>query len=176
MSTEEQEAQPDPEVARRKTVLELLFISVIGITVLGAFIAALTYDFISARAPLFIMVPLLFLIGVQFNRARKEVHAPDLLAEVMRAFKGENSSFNSVMTFVGLMILLILLIYVAGHYVGISVFMFVLFYWISKEHPLLSLAIAVGVTALIFVLFEYGFNIELYRGYLFRLMTRYEWF
>jgi hypothetical protein len=65
-----------------------------------------------------------------------------------------------------------LLIDLVGHYIGISVFMFVLMRWIAKEKLWLSLAIAAGVTLLIFVLFEYGFNIELYRGYLFKLLSR----
>lgn len=176
MQSDQPPPQPEDLVARRKTVLELCFISLLGIAVLGAFIAALTYDFVSARAPLFIMVPLLLLIGVQFNRTRKQAHARDLFAEASLAVKGENSNFNSVAGFVGLMILLLLLIYVAGHYVGISVFMFVLLRWVSKEHPILSLLIAVSVTVLIYFLFEHGFNIELYRGYIFRLLSRYELF
>ena len=71
------------------------------------------------------------------------------------------------------MALLLLLIYVAGHYVGISVFMFVLMYWISREHPVLALVVSIGVTVLIYFLFEHGFSIELYRGYIPRLLSRY---
>jgi MFS family permease len=176
MHPDQQGGTPEEIAARRKSVLELVFISVLGIAVLGAFIAALTYDFVSARAPLFIMVPLLLLIGMQINRSRKEAHLPDVIAELSVAFRGKNSDFNSVAGFIGLMVLLLLLIYVAGHYVGISVFMFVLLRWISKEHPVLSLLIAVGVTVLIYFLFEHGFNIELYRGYIFRLLSRSELF
>lgn len=176
MQSDQQQAQSEASAARRKTVLELCFISLLGIMVLGGFIAALSYDFVSARAPLFIMVPLLILIGIQFNRARRQAHVQDLIAEMSLAVKGKNSDFNSVAGFVGLMILLLLLIYVAGHYIGISVFMFVLLRWISKEHPVLSLLIAVGVTIVIYFLFEHGFNIELYRGYIFRLLSRYELF
>ncbi len=51
--------------------------------------------------------------------------------------------------------------------------MFVLLYWISREHPILSLIVAFGVTVLIYFLFEEGFNIQLYRGYLPRLLMRY---
>lgn len=173
MPDEQRDSTQNDLEARRKAVLELCFISLVGIAVISAFIAALTYDFVSARAPLFIMVPLLILIGIQFNRTRKHAHARNLVAELSLAFKGENSNFNSVTGFIGLMVLLLLLIYVAGHYIGISVFMFVLLRWISKEHPILSLLISVGVTVLIYFLFEHGFNIELYRGYIFRLLSRY---
>ncbi|MFQ5981748.1 MAG: tripartite tricarboxylate transporter TctB family protein [Woeseiaceae bacterium] len=70
------------------------------------------------------------------------------------------------------MSLLLILIYVAGHYVGISVFMFVLMYTISREHPIFALIVSVGVTVLIYFLFEHGFNIELYRGYIPGLLAR----
>jgi len=176
MPDKRQDNKPIEVAARRKAVLELCFISLLAITVAGAFIAALTYDFVSARAPIFIMVPLLLLIGAQLNRTRRQAHVHDLLEEASLALRGKNNGFNSVASFVGLMVLLLLLIYVAGHYVGISVFMFVLLRWISKEHPILSLLISVGVTVLIYVLFEHGFHIELYRGYIFRLLSRYELF
>lgn len=161
---------------RRKAVLELCFIALLGLAVVGAFVSALSYDFVSARAPLFVMVPLLFLIGVQFNRARKSAHVSDMITELSHAIRGRNSNFNSVAGFIGLMALLLLLIYVAGHYIGILVFMFVMLRWISGEKLLLALMISLSVTALIFALFEYGFNIELYRGYMFRWLARAELF
>ena len=49
----------------RKAALELCFVSFIGIVVSAGFVVALNYDIVSARAPLFIMVPLLFLIAAQ---------------------------------------------------------------------------------------------------------------
>lgn len=156
----------DPQ--KKRLVLELCFISLLGIVVLGAFVAALSYDFISARAPLFIMLPLLLLIGVQFNRARKQVPARELIDELSLAIRRQNGDFNRVAGFIALMLLLLLLIYVAGHYIGISVFMFVLLKRFAKESWLLSALVSVGVTVLIYVLFEHGFSIELYRGALYR--------
>ena len=49
-------------VANKKT-LELCFIVVVGLFVAAAFISALSYDLVSARTPLFIMVPLLIPLG-----------------------------------------------------------------------------------------------------------------
>ncbi len=169
--------QQDPgehdETAQNNVVLELVFITFIGLVVIGALVAALNYDFISARAPLVIMVPLLILIATQFNKTRRRAGHDVLRNQLSYAFKGRNSKFNSVLRFIAYMTLLLLLIYVAGHYVGISVFMFVLMYWISRERPILALLVSVGVTVLIYFLFEHGFNIELYRGYIFKLLGRY---
>ena len=159
--------------ARRKAALELVFISFVGVVVLGGFIAALTYDFVSARAPLVIMVPLLLLIGVQVKRMLRMPHSRHVMAEAASALTGGNRNFTSVAGFIGVMALLLLLIYVAGHYIGIAVFMFVLLRVVSGERWMLSILITVGVTAVIFVLFEYGFNIELYRGYVYRLFAGY---
>ena len=175
MSVEEQETPEQHEQAQKKVALELIFISFIGLVVIGGFVAALGYDFVSARAPLVIMVPLLILIAYQFNKTRRQAENHVIVRHVSLALKGQNPDFNSVARFIGFMSLLLLLIWLAGHYVGIFVFMFVLLYWISREHPVLALLVSVGVTVLIYFLFEHGFNIELYRGYIFRLLSRYEW-
>jgi hypothetical protein len=158
--------------AQKKVALELVFIVIIGLFVLGGFIVALNYDFVSARAPIVVMVPLLILIALQFNKTRRQAEHHLVRHEIAHSLRGENREFNSVARFIGFMALLLVLIYLAGHYVGISLFMFVLMYWISREHPVLALVVAIGVTVLLYFLFEYGFNIELYRGYLFRLLSR----
>lgn len=157
-----------------KSTLEMCFISLVGIAVISAFIAALGYDFVSARTPLCIMVPLLILIGVQFNRTRKAVHVKAVLSDLSQVIKGRNESFNSVAGFVGWMVLLLLLILVTGHYAGIAVFMFILLRLIARESMLLSLILSVGVTVIIYVLFEHGFNIELYRGLFYKLWFGYD--
>ena len=173
MFDNQQDSGNNDETTQNSVALELVFISFIGLVVIGAFIAALNYDFVSARAPLVIMAPLLILIGMQFNKIRRQVGHDVLRNQLSHAFKGHNSKFNSVLRFIAYMTMLLLLIYVGGHYVGISVFMFVLMHWVSKERPILALLISVGVAVLIYFLFEHGFNIELYRGYIPRLLGSY---
>jgi len=173
MADDLKDARGHEVAAQKKVALELVFIAIIGLIVLGGLVSALSYDFISARAPLVIIVPLLILIAIQLNRTRKQAEHRVVLHELTHALKGENRDFNSVLRFIAFMALLLLLIYVAGHYVGISVFMFVLMYWISREHPVLALVVSVGVTLLVYLLFEHGFNIELYRGYVPWLLSRY---
>lgn len=163
----------DRKDSGKNVALELTFISFIGLVVIGAFVAALNYDFISARAPLIIMTPLLILIAVQINSTRRQAQPGVLHKQFGDAFKGRNSTFNSVLRFVAYMTFLLLLIYVGGHYVGISVFMFVLMRWVSNERAILALLVSIGVTVLIYFLFEHGFNIELYQGYIPRLLGRY---
>jgi hypothetical protein len=173
MRTERPDLTGNDVEMRARVTLELCFITLIGLAVAIAFIVALSYDFISARAPLVVMVPLLLLIGVQINRTRRQAQACSVVAEFSSAVRGQSGQFNAIAGFICLMILLLLLIYAAGHYVGISVFMLFLLRRLSKESWLLSLAITIGITVIIYLLFEHGFNIELYRGYFFRFLLPY---
>ena len=173
MLDNQQDSGNNDETTQNSVALELVFISFIGLVVIGAFIAALNYDFISARAPLVIMVPLIILIAVQFNKMHRQAEQQVVLEQLSHALKGQNIRFNAVLRFVAFMTSLLLLIYVAGHYVGISVFMFVLMHWVSRERRILALLVSIGVTVLIYFLFEHGFNIELYRGYVPSLLGRY---
>ncbi len=161
------------EATRKSVALELMFISIVGLIIVGAFIVALNYDFVSARAPLVIMVPLLILIAMQFIKIRRRAEHHVVAMQLSQALSGRSSEFNAVLRFVAFMTILLLLIYVAGHYVGISLFMFVMMYRISREHPIFALLVSIGMTVLIYFLFEYGFNIQLYRGYLARLLGSY---
>lgn len=173
VSDDQQDSGNHDETEQKSVALELVFITFVGLVVVGALIAALNYDFVSARAPLVIFVPLLMLIGVQFNKMRRQAEHHVVLKQLSYSLTGRNSKFNTVLRFVAFMTFLLLLIYVAGHYVGISVFMFVMMYWISRERLILALLVSVGVSVLIYFLFEHGFNIELYRGYIPRLLGRY---
>ncbi len=159
----------DVENESNRITLELYFIVVVGLIVATAFISALSYDLVSARTPIVIMLPLTVLIGVQFNRARKASRNADVRSVLSTVAKGENKTFNRTAGFIGWMVLLLALIVVAGHYVGIAILMFVLLRLISKEEILFSVALSAGVTVVIFLLFELGFDIELHRGAIFRI-------
>ena len=154
--------------------LEFCFSLFVGIVVLAAFISSLTYDFVSARTPIVILIPLLILSVVQIKRAWNAVSAElNLKADLVNIFSLKNKEFNGIAGFFGWMIFLLILIFVTGHYVGMAVFMFFLMYLVAEEKLLLSLIISVVVTIIIYMLFEHLFNIELYRGLIFRIWAGY---
>ena len=153
--------------------LELIFIGLVGFAVVAAIIAALTYDFVSARTPLFILVPLLILIGVQINRSSRKTDAGTVMSGLSSVVRGNNKKFNTAAGLLGWTMLLMLLMRLVGHYVGIATFMYILLNVISKESKILSASISIGVTVIIYVLFEHGFNIEMYRGLFFELLSGY---
>ena len=76
----------------------------------------------------------------------------------------------------GWLCLMCVIIVVGGHYAGTVIFMFLMIYFIAKEPFLLSLSVTLGATLLLYGIFEYGFNIELYRGMIFRYFAGYEVF
>lgn len=166
-------AEEADEVTENNTTLELFFIVLIGLAFVAAFIAALNYDFVSARTPLVILVPLLILIGAQINRTRKATNAKTIQSSLSRVATGKDRKFNMVAGISGWIVMLMLLIFFAGHYVGVATFMYILLNVISKESKLLSALVSTGVTAILFVLFEIGFNIELYRGLLYSFLSGY---
>lgn len=153
-----------------KSTLELCFISFLAVVVLSALVTALSYDLVSARAPLVIILPLVMLIGLQFRRTLASSRAQSVVLELARTARGRNSTFNVVGGLIGWMLMLTALIAVAGHYAAIAVFMFMLLRLSSKERWRLSISIPIIVTVIMYGLFEHVFNIELYRGMLGRLL------
>ena len=169
MTNERQEKVNDEEKDSNKITLELYFIVAVGLIVAAAFVAASRYEFVSARTPIVIMLPLIILIGAQFFRVQKASRTVDVRSALSTVAKGDNKTFNRAAGFIGWMILLLTLIVVAGHYAGIAVVMFVLLRFVSREGILFSLALTAGVTVVIFLMFELGFDIELHRGAIFRI-------
>ena len=162
-------SQEIDETTGNKTTLELLFTTLLGLAFVAAFVAAFSYDRSSAQAPLIILVPLLVLITAQINRTRKATDKKTVVSDISCAVKGKNPNFSKAAGIVGWIVMLMLLIFIAGHYVGIAAFMFVLLHVVSREGRLLSALVSAGVTVIIYFLFEHGFNIEMYRGLVFDL-------
>lgn len=156
----------EPAADNGKAVAEFIFIVAVGLLTIGALLAALTYDLVSARTPLTILAPMLILIGIQFNRVRKKVTAAELHGEVLRVFGGQRARFRSAFALMFWMFFLLAVIWLTGHYAGMAIFMFVMLRMVAKEGLALSIGVTAGVTIAIYVLFAYVFNIELYRGLL----------
>lgn len=149
-------------------LLEICFLVFVGVVVLIAFSQALSYKLVSSRTPFVIMLPLGILIvihGLRLWRIRESFDPKSLFA---RAMAGLNGSFNSVLGISGWMIGMVLMILVFGHYAGVFLFCVILMRMLAGEKWVLTLAVAAGTTFFIFGVFEYLFNIELYRGLIVR--------
>ena len=156
--------------------LEICFLAFVFVVVLAAFIEAFNYKLVSSRTPFVIMTPLLILVvwhGVRLMN-------PDAWREVKfhagSAISGRYPLFNKLVGLSLAFVALGMIIYAFGHYIGIFAFMLFLMKVMGKEKLLLALIVSAVATGVIFVLFEKGFNIELYRGLLFRYMAGYRVF
>ena len=152
---------------------EICFLAFIGIIVVWAFIEALSYKIVSSRTPFVIMVPLLILITIHAGRlwkVRDEFHPG---RRISSAIRGDNPIFSKIVVFSGWMVFLVGIITVCGHLVGVFVFCLILMRFVADESWELTLIGAAGTTLFLFTVFEFIFNIDLYRGLVLRWFLGY---
>jgi hypothetical protein len=148
--------------------LEICFLGFIAFFVLVAFVQALGYKLVSSRTPFVIMVPLGILIVVhalRLWRARSEFHPG---ARIREALSGMTPGMNAVLGISAWMLVMVLMILVLGHYAGIFLFCVILMRFLAGEKWLLTILVSAAATFFIFAVFEYAFNIDLYRGLIVR--------
>lgn len=163
--------EPTRDQTVATSALELVVVIAIGVAFVAAIVAALTYDFVSARAPLFILFPLVILIGVQFRKIRTFLQANIGSSTFAVALKENRQKLGRSLQLVTWTGVLMVLMYVAGHYVASAAFMYLLLHNVSSESKKLSVTVSLIVTIILFVLFEHGFSIELSRGVIFEFLS-----
>ena len=153
--------------------LEVCFLAFIALVVVAAFFEALSYQLVSSRTPFVIMAPLAIVILIQARRLwalRDQTH---FKARFGAAISGGNTVLNKILTMCVWMVGLMITVVALGHYIGIGALSFVLMRWLSGERVAMAAGVAIATTAAIFMVFEVGFNVELYRGLLFRYFAGY---
>ena len=140
------------------------------------FIALIDYRPVTRRAPLVVMIPLaLLVLGETFKITRK-----------LRALKRENSTqtllprldrnkFAKASQILVWLIILLVMIYFAGHLGGILLFLVVFLKFVSKEPWKISLSVSAGVTLGLYALFEKILMIPLYRGAIYDAVSAWLW-
>jgi len=157
----------------KEIILQLSFISMLGLVIVSAFVETLGYSTSSALAPMIILVPLLGLVGYQLVHYVSAARGLNITATLAQVAGGHNITFNKVVVFCIWIVFLLMLIFVAGHYAGIAAFMYILLKYIAREKTILAVAIAGGVTLFIYILFEQVLGMELYRGMIYRVSAGY---
>ncbi len=153
--------------------LESVFLTIVGLIVLAAFVEAFSYKLVSSRTPFVIMVPLLLLIVFQSYRITRVGALREIRYHVGAALRGRYEAFGKLAR-LGLAIVgLFFVVYVFGHYVGVAAFVLWLMIALAGEKPVFSLLVAAATTAALFLVFEYVFNVDLYRGLFFRWLMGY---
>ncbi len=173
--TEKPEIQEPAERDRRNRLytLEVCFLAFVGLVVVLALLEATTYKIVSSRTPFVIMIPLLILIAIQARRLWSVRSEFDARARIAGAFAGRDVTLNKVVGFSAWMVGLVLIIVVFGHYAGIFLFCAILMRFLAGESWPLTLVVAAGTTLFIYGVFEFIFNIDLYRGLIIRWFLGY---
>jgi len=159
---------PDRERAGRYYALEICFLAFIAVVTLVFLWQATGYKLVSSRTPFVIMVPLLALIVVHARRLWRIRADFRPQARIRAALSGATPEVNSVFRISLWMTLLVFMIWVLGHVVGIAVFCIILMRFLAKESWPLTLIVTILTAAFIYGVFEYAFNIDLYRGLILR--------
>ncbi|MDU8941803.1 tripartite tricarboxylate transporter TctB family protein [Ovoidimarina sediminis] len=148
--------------------LEICFLAFIAVVTVAAFFEALTYKLVSSRTPFVIMVPLLILIAIHARRLWRVREGFDPRARIAKAFGGQVGNFNKVLGISTWMVGMVLMILVLGHYAGVFLFCVILMRMLAGEEWMLTVLTAAGVTLFIWGVFEFIFDISLYRGLIIR--------
>jgi hypothetical protein len=162
--------------AKDMAALDLCFVLFIGALMTGALVSALNYDFVSARTPIVILVPLLIMIAIQIKKSFSAAGFADIAHAFDKLVTGKYSVFNGVAGFFAWLLLLLILIFLAGHYAGMMIFMFMLLHMVAEEKLGLSLTISVSVALAIYLLFQQIFSIALNRGLVYQVWNGYSIF
>ena len=153
--------------------LEIVFLVVIGLVVLAAFFEALTYKLVSARTPFVIMVPLFILIALHGVRLYKRREQADVGKRLGMAIGGSLPGLNKVVMITISLVVMLLIIVGLGHYIGLAALSIFLMWRLGGVGFVRSVLVTIGMLITIFLIFEVAFDLELYRGLLFRWMAGY---
>jgi hypothetical protein len=155
---------------------DLLFSLLLIILLVVFFIAMIDYKPVTRRAPLVVMIPLALMVLVETVK----------IVQKLRVQKRENSTqtfwprldrkkLSKALQILAWLIVLLVLIYFAGHLGGIILFLFVFLKFVSKEPWKISVGVSAGVTLGLYVLFEKILMIPLYRGVIYDVVSTWLW-
>lgn len=165
------------ETARADShALETGFVILLLLLSVAAFLEALTYELVSSRIAFVALVPLIALLTAQLVRLLRADSLASVRARASEALAGRVPSFRKMIGMVWWLVALLLTIAVAGHYIAIAGFLTVLMRGLAREPWRITLIVTVATTALIYAAFEWGFDIELYRGLVYRYFAGYRVF
>ncbi|MBT8369538.1 MAG: tripartite tricarboxylate transporter TctB family protein [Deltaproteobacteria bacterium] len=140
------------------------------------FIALIGYKPVTRRAPLVVMIPLSLLVLGETVRItqklRSSKHENSTQAFIPRLDKkGLKKAFQIIVW----LIVLLIMIYFAGHLGGIILFLFMFLKFVSEEPWKIAVGVSAGVTLGLYVLFEKILLIPLYRGFIYDTASTWLW-
>ncbi len=156
--------------------MDLLFCLLLIVLLAIFFVACLGYKPVTRRAPLVVMIPLsMMLVGQLVVLVRKLKHARTKPGENSLLPKIDAKKLRKAAQLLLWMVLLMLMIYFAGHVGGIALFLILFLRFASRERWFLSISLALAVTAALYALFEVVLKIVLYPGAIHKYVSAMIW-
>lgn len=156
---------------------DFLFILFLIVLLIVFFIALAGYRPVTRRAPLVVMIPLsLMVLGetVRVIRRLRTVRRENP-EEAFILPRLDKKILKKALQIVVWLIILLIMIYFAGHVGGIAIFLLIFLRYISREPWKISMAVAVGATLGLYVLFEKILMIPLHRGVIYDTVSAWLW-
>lgn len=166
----------DDDKEKTNVQADLLFCLLLIVLLVVFFVATLGYKPVTKRAPLVVMIPLGMMLVGQLA----------VLVKKLKQTRAENVE-NSLLPKIDVkklwkaaqlllwMMLLILMIYLAGHVGGILLFLILFLRFASRERWLLSISLGLSVTVALYILFEVALRIVLYPGAIYEYVSALIW-
>ena len=155
---------------------DLLFSLLLIVLLVVFFIALTDYKPVTRRAPLVVMIPLAFMVLVETVKIIGKLRTLKR-ADATQTFlpRLDKKKLGKALQILAWLIVLLIMIYFAGHLGGIILFLFVFLKFVSKEPWKISVGVSAGVTMGLYILFEKILMIPLYRGAIYDAVSAWLW-
>ena len=155
---------------------DLLFSLLLIVLLVVFFIALTDYKPVTRRAPLVVMIPLAFMVLVETVKIIGKLRTLKR-ADTTQTFlpRLDKKKLGKALQILAWLIVLLIMIYFAGHLGGIILFLFVFLKFVSKEPWKISVGVSAGVTMGLYILFEKILMIPLYRGAIYDAVSAWLW-
>lgn len=150
---------------------DLLFCLFLFGLVVIFFIMAIGYKPVTRHAPMVVLIPLAFLLILQIALSIKKLKGIKDSGGTLFQSKIETKNLlRGSQLFLG-MAILIIMIYFCGQLFGIALFLILFLRFFSRERWTLALALGIGVTLGLHLLFEKILGITLYPGAIYKYVS-----
>ncbi len=155
---------------------DFLFSLVLVVLLVVFFIALIGYKPVARRAPLVVMVPLSLMVLGEVVRTTKRLRSVKRKNSTQTILpKLDKKKLKRAILILAWLIILLVMIYFAGHIGGIALFLFVFLKFVSEEPWKISVGVSAGVTLGLYILFEKILLISLYRGAIYDTVSAWLW-
>ena len=168
--------QNDNIKAEKNLVLDVIFSSILALLVIVFFIDGLRYHPVAIRAPLVAMIPLGILLVINLVRVSRGISLKTFKVHTQDQVGEEDTQLKKLIVFIIWIMIFGFAIYLIGHYAGVLFFLIFFLRFMSKEKWWVSVVLAVGLTFVIYLLFEALLGIQLYRGLVYMFWRGYQIF